>query len=269
MSTYDIGDLITLNFTVSVSNVLTDPTTITLTVTAPDMSITTPAVAKDSVGTYHYDLTPTLAGTYRYRWVTVGVAQTAQDGTVDVRASNVGAVSLDDVRQFENRTSTVDDEELRGFIDAAQGILSRLVGPLIPTVVSEVQDGGTPVLVLRKWPVISVTSVTYATSQAVLMSDLDLDPETGIVYWKFGTVGVFLGGRRFLTATYVAGRNGLPADLRQAVLELVKHLWESQTGGNRRPNFAADGTNAQIATSYLLPYRVESLIKPHLSPRLA
>ena len=269
MSTYDIGDLITLNFTVSVLNVLTDPTTITLSILGPDQITTTPTPIRDSVGTYHYDMTPTMAGTYRYRWLTVGIAQTAQDGTVDVRASFAGAVSLDDVRQFENRTSTVDDEELRSYIDAAQGILSRLVGPLIPTVVSEVQDGGTPVLVLRKWPVISVTSVTYATSQAVLMSDLDLDPETGIVYWKFGTVGVFLGGRRFLTATYVAGRNGLPADLRQAVLELVKHLWESQTGGNRRPNFAADGTNVQPGLSYLLPPRIDTLIRPHLSPRLA
>ena len=269
MSTYDVGDLVTLNFTVSVSNVLTDPTAITLSILAPDQTTTTPVPVRDSLGTYHYDLTPTLAGTYRYRWVTTGIAQTAQDGSVDVRAPFAGAVSLDDVRQFENRTSIVDDEELRGFIDAAQGILSRLIGPLTPTVVTEVQDGGGDRLVLRKWPVISLTSLSYATGQTVLMTDLDLDPDTGVVFWKYGTVGAFLGGRRFLTVTYTAGRNGLPPDLRQAVLELVKHLWESQTGGNRRPNFAADGQNAQTTTSYLLPYRVESLIQPHRAPRVA
>lgn len=178
-------------------------------------------------------------------------------------------VLLADVKPFLNKSAAIDDTELQQFLDTAGSILEQLVGYLLPVSVTEVQDGGTAALVLRKWPVISVTSVTYATSQAVLMSDLDLDPETGIVYWKFGTVGVFLGGRRFLTATYMAGRTSLPPDLRMAVLELTKHLWESQTGGNRRPNFAADGTNAQTAASYLLPYRVESLIKSHLSPRLA
>lgn len=264
----DLGDPVTRTLTVQVGNVLTDPTAITFTYRDP-AGVDTPLVpTRTSVGLFTVTFTPTLAGSYRYRWLTTGIGAGSESGAVQVRDPWALAVSLDDVKTFENKLNNVDDDELRDFIEAAQAILAVRIGPLVPVTVTETQDGGSSSLVLRKWPVISVTGISYATGQTVLATDLDLDPDTGIVFWRYNTVGVFLRGPRFLTVTYLAGRLVLTADLREALLELIKHLWESQTGGNRRPNFAADGTNAQTASSYLLPYRVESLIKPYLAPRI-
>lgn len=76
----ELGDIITLDFTVSVDDVLTDPTTIGLMVRDPTGAITTPTPSHDSTGTYHADITPLLGGDYQYKWTTTGVGQAAQVG---------------------------------------------------------------------------------------------------------------------------------------------------------------------------------------------
>jgi hypothetical protein len=77
----DLGDLVTLTFTTSVAGILTDATSVSLLVQDPSAATTTYTPVRDSVGTYHYDYTPTVAGTYLYRWLATGAAQDAQDGS--------------------------------------------------------------------------------------------------------------------------------------------------------------------------------------------
>lgn len=178
----------------------------------------------------------------------------------------MSVVSLADARQFLNFTSDVDDDELVSMIDRAQAILERRVGPLEPvTVTDEVHTGPGPI-VLRKYPVLSATAATYA---GAAVTDLDLDVDSGVLYGTFGSVS------RAVKVTYTAGRDLLPADLEEAVLELVKHLWVSQrVPGVGRPGFQGFGggtgeSDPPAAAGYLLPYRVQSLIEPYLMPVVA
>lgn len=83
--TVELGDLVHLTFTTTVAGVLTDPTTISLLVLDPAAVTTTLSPVRDSVGTFHYDYSPAVAGTYLYRWVATGAAQSAQDGSFLVR----------------------------------------------------------------------------------------------------------------------------------------------------------------------------------------
>lgn len=165
------------------------------------------------------------------------------------------AVSLTDVKVFLNETGTEDDNELVAMIDRAQAILTVRVGPLEPTTYTEVYTGPGPI-VLRRYPVISVSSVTDV-GNAVTDSYLDVD--SGVLYGTFSTQ------LRAVSVTYVAGRALLPADLEAALLELVRHLWKSQRGGGSlRPTFPGDeNPQQQPGVGYLLPYRVESLIEPY------
>lgn len=176
----------------------------------------------------------------------------------------MAVVALPIVKGFLNlEATTADDAELGDMTERAETILSELVGPLGPvTVTDEVHTGPGP-LQLRRIPVLAVTS---ATSDGYPVADLDLDGDTGILYGTFGY------GRRRARVTYTAGRDALPYDLEAAVLELVGHLWESQRRPmHGRPGFSDSEVNPEIGigSKYLLPYRVQTLIQPHLLPVMA
>ena len=178
----------------------------------------------------------------------------------------MSAVSLAEVKAFLDITNTVDDSELESFIDRAEAIIAKRVGPLSPVpVVDEIHTGPGPIL-LKRFPVISVSS---ATSSGLAVTDVDADLDAGVVH------GTFSSARRAVKVSYVAGRDVLPEDLVAAVLELVDHLWKSQrVPGTRAPGFQGYGgdsgdTNAPAGSGYLLPYRVQSLIEPYIVPAVA
>jgi len=164
--------------------------------------------------------------------------------------------TLTDLKAELNITSSNDDLELDDTLDRAIAILSKRVGPLSPTIVTDEIHTGPGPIVLNKTP---VQSITVATSSAVAVADLDLDAESGVLYGSFGAAP------RGVKVTYVAGYDDVPEDLALAVLELARHLWKTQRGGGSvRPSFPGDDqSDAPPAAGYLLPYRVESLIEPY------
>lgn len=84
MNTYDIGDAVVLTATFSVA-----PTTVTLTLRAPDGTESTPAVSSTG-GTSTATVVTTQAGIYRYRWEGTGAAVAAEEGAFRVRRRMVG-----------------------------------------------------------------------------------------------------------------------------------------------------------------------------------
>jgi hypothetical protein len=91
IATYDIGDLPRLTTTFKVGGVLTDPSAITFAVKRPDDTLTTYTygvggqIVKDSVGTYHVDLSLDQRGLWHYRWTGTGSAEGAEEGRFYVR----------------------------------------------------------------------------------------------------------------------------------------------------------------------------------------
>jgi len=91
MSTYP-GDTVTLPITYRVDGTLTDPTSVTITVTDPlgDALETNDTVIKDSTGRYHYSYTfeaDAITGNYTFTWnITVGttLSNYSQIITLDV-----------------------------------------------------------------------------------------------------------------------------------------------------------------------------------------
>jgi hypothetical protein len=158
------------------------------------------------------------------------------------------------------------DAQLTRFIDAATTAMSHYVGPLIPTVVTRVLDGGGVSLILPDYPVLSLTSAGYADGTSITLDDLDLDTSTGIVHWGYNTAGRFTGGARYVTVTYVAGWQPVPEDLQQAVLELIRHLWDTQRGN--KPG-RTSGDEPQPGAFSTWPPRVQELVAPYRVPVVA
>lgn len=97
MNTADLGDIHTVSALFQVESVpgdsstLTpaDPSAVVLRVRAPDGTVATPTPVHDSLGVWHYDLTVTASGIWRYRWEGTGAAADNADGMFFVRPSRV------------------------------------------------------------------------------------------------------------------------------------------------------------------------------------
>jgi hypothetical protein len=86
MSLHDIGDAVRLFIDFkTLAGAAADPTTVTLTVQAPDGTTTTPAHSNPSTGRYEAVVTLDQAGVWVYRWEGTGVIDAAEEGAIGVR----------------------------------------------------------------------------------------------------------------------------------------------------------------------------------------
>jgi len=143
------------------------------------------------------------------------------------------------------------DTDLLDTIAAAEGVIAARCGPLVPTAVTAtVRAIAGSAATVQVFPVISLTSATSSTGEVADLSRVTLSE-----------AGVLTGlGQGTWTVVYEAGRVTCPPDLKQACLELVKHLWAIRRGaGSQR-------TPDTPGAAHLLPYRVQTLIEPYLLP---
>lgn len=90
---YDTGDLVRLSVAFTVSAAATDPTIVRVKYINPSGTQMTKIygtdveVVKDSTGNFHIDISPTIAGVWRYRWEGTGTAQAAGEAAFEVRPS--------------------------------------------------------------------------------------------------------------------------------------------------------------------------------------
>lgn len=85
---FDIGDTAHIQITFAdLNGVPTNPTTIVLTIQAPDNSTSTPSPVNDGAGLYHYDLALALSGIYRFKWAGTGAINAVEEGEIAVKES--------------------------------------------------------------------------------------------------------------------------------------------------------------------------------------
>ncbi len=145
-------------------------------------------------------------------------------------------------------TTNVDPTVLQGLIDTAESMVSQRVGPLVSASQSTITFGG-PSFVLPT----TTTAVTSATN---------LDGNAVTTGFRIGVGGVVTNSSCSLgtwTLVYTAGWVEMPAPIRTAVLELVRHLWRPQLGAMAR-------ATEDNAPGYLIPNRVRELLDPFTLP---
>lgn len=237
---YDLGDVVGLSVeTRNAAGVLENAGSVTVTIGLPDgTSATIGPVAPTSAGVYQYDYPTTMAGRHTARWIATGANQSAYSDAFDVRPADPGyVISLSDAKAHLNKTSTVtvDDEELRPFIEAAGDVIERHTGKTIArrTVVERKTESYSSQLWLSHRPVISVTSIATLdglTTWPVTSTYLDVNPDYGLITRLTGN---YWHGN--LLVTYVAGMSVIPANYAMAGRIIVQHLWQSQRGQRGGP----------------------------------
>lgn len=237
----DLGQLYRATYTVfDATGALTDAT-VSLAVKQPDRTAApgspfTPV--HDSLGQYHVDYAATPAGLHELNWSSTGPT-TAKTDWLEVRQF-ASLISFADARAMLSEQSTLQDEEIRSFMETATGVVEDIVGPcVIRTFIDQVDTNDGYCLLLPRAPVVSVTSLVpvFGGGASYVTADLLVNPDTGIVTLK--TRGAPLIGGPW-TATYVAGRSVISPIYVQAAKETLWDLWPSQRGAT------ADSTSPDL-----------------------
>ena len=166
----------------------------------------------------------------------------------------MSALSAEDVAAYLRanvRSGSVDLGLVQSLVDTAEALVAERVGPLASGSRASIVFGG---------PSFVLPSTTTAVASAT-----DLDGNVITSGFKLGVGGVVTNSACALgtwTLVYTAGYSTLPAPIRTAVLELVRHLWRPQLGTAARPS--DDG-----APGYLIPNRVRELLDPYALPGFA
>lgn len=247
--------------------------TVTLTITLPDGTTTSPIVSNPPTvtGTYVYVYAPTVPGLHAVRWVFSGDNASAPllDAFYVESATVAPLVSLAEARQYCRLSSPADDAEVQRFALVTSDLCERYTQVWRRVSLTETFDGGVTFLRLRP-PVVSVTTVVEG---GVTLASIDwtLDKRRGWLY-RGTTRGVWLWapGRQNVVVTYVAGSAGdIPASVRQGVLLLVRHLWDSQRGGSGLPRQSGTDFTYDPRTGFTIPNAVLELWRPHMPPMVA
>jgi len=257
--TYVQGQRARLSTTVTDESGGVTDATVTLTMTAPDGTISTPAVTHDGTGLYHADVTFDQAGDWLKLWSASGAVVAPDVDQIHVIAPSLRIVGLAEVKEHGNITTSASDRELLDFIGTAQQMIEHEVGPVVPQTFTEIVYAGTSTLLLAKTPVLSVQSITE-NGATVDPSAYNVDLATGVVSRIDGRDWMATSALP-LSWTYRAGRSPIPEALRWAGKELTIHLWRStqaQRGGRGR------GEAADTAAAFGLPNRVADALIPYL-----
>jgi Phage gp6-like head-tail connector protein len=279
--TYDLGDVIPLGITITDSTgANANASAVTCTITLPDGTTSTGSVTNPSTGLYNCDFSPTQTGRHAVRWLATGTNASAYTDEFTVRDyADLGIVGLDEVKAHLNipTTDTTLDEELRRFIDAATDLAETYVGQVLGrrTFTSELYDGGTAFIRIRNPKAISITSVTE-NGLAVSSSAYVLD-YTGQRLYRIGSgtlyatnsYGYWVQGMNNISITYVAGYVNPPMAARQGVLEIIRHLWQTQRGSMSVMGRSLGGDELYTTPTYSLPRRAMELLDPTSFPGIA
>lgn len=254
----DLGDTVTVYLTITdpTTNLPADATTVSLQVTAPDASTSSPSVSHPATGRYTATLTTSQAGRYVLVWTATGtnagVFTDVLDVT-DVTVPTVPAVGLTEVREELTLTSTTSDDMLRRKILQATELVEDFTGRTWRRMtLVEKHDGSVQVIPLRRTPVQSVTSVTIA---GVTATGWVLDTNAGVIY-RDPYRSWWTGGLQDVQVTYVAGPTVVPELVRGAIIDTVRHILNRQRGGKQQSDL-----DALDSTGWALPMHVKQSLR--------
>jgi hypothetical protein len=238
----DVGDLYRCSYShTSPSGGAVNAGTMTLTVTLPD-GTTFPAgtIAPGSTGQYLYDYQTIQAGRHSARWVGTGANPGAYGEVFDVRPADLPyIISLADAKAQLNTTTTVNDEELRTYVEAATGVIERHLGQAVVRRARTEEHCVRGGLVLNWTPVVSLTSVALVDGTYTWnVADLHVSP-AGVVTSPLKTAPY---GE--VAVTYLAGMSVIPEEYCLAARIIVQHLWKTQ-----RPERGAPGRGGALDDS--------------------
>lgn len=255
--------------------------TVSCTVTAPDLTISTPTVTVSGL-TASAPVTATQVGIYLVVWSVSGTVVGSQQDQFACVAPTVNLISLPDLKDELNirATDTSKDAKLTRWLSAANRVIENVTGPIRPYPQTDYFDGGSEYVVLMARWVSAITTVTEnwsgtdytLTEQPVGASTStygytwDRDTNTVIRRTTGGYAIPFQQGLRVVKVSYTGGLLTIPEDVQMAAAELIKH-WYAQAQPVRSAAFGPNAADEQaMALNYSIPNKVIELLDGYRRP---
>lgn len=252
---YDIGDKITLSTVVrDEAGTPVNTPTVTIAVTKPDATVVSPAPTVTNTaagGVYTAPVTADMAGLWTYVWTASGTVIATEPGQFTVDPPRALVASMEELKKHLNRTDLADDEELRTHLSAAtEWVEGEIGGPLAVTTFTETHCTDLDVLVPRRRPLVSVTSITPYQGTALASTAYRVDTDLNVIALRY------VAGYEY-TVIYRAGLSAIPERVKLAGLIVAKHLWETQNGfAGRR----SGDDFVQTGMGFAVPRRAQELL---------
>jgi hypothetical protein len=236
-----------------------DATAMTVTIMLPDGTTASTPVTSSPIGTYTYEYPTVQAGRHVVRWLATGANAGAYTDMFEVVPADPGAlVSLKDAKDQLNITGDSDDAELMRVLRSVTRPVERIVGSVVRRSWTETVDGGHQKITLQRFPVLAVTQVTE-NGTVLDTSAYTLKRDAGVLTRVSGGCATrWRPGVDNLVVTYEAGRVITGDDVRQAVLIILQHLWDTQRGGFNASPRDADTYDPRFG--YSIPRRALELL---------
>ena len=263
-----------------------------LTVTLPDQTTVTPAVAAPVVAGTYLAAAPfvtTQAGHHLWAWTAAGIFPGAYADSFEVRAApDPSIVSLAEAREILRLSpaDTSEDSVIRGYSTAITEWVEYVCGPAVTRQVTEVVRAQGEVLVLSRAPVRTdmgaalspanrrdgsttngIMSVVPLLSYGFMypLDELLVDGPAGIVRHLAGLPFFYSGDpyAQFLVS-YWAGRAIIPWGIYEAARIALKHVYGVNRGGSAvTGSAAADEEVTPTGFGFSVPSRAVELLTPH------
>jgi uncharacterized phiE125 gp8 family phage protein len=263
---YEIGDPVTLTTLVKDSTgTPANAGSMNLAITLPDGTagtVTNPVTGV--AGAYSYVYTTTTSGSHIATWTATGANAGVYVDTFHVELEPQGMVSLSEVKAHLRITRTNDDEVLRSLILTASSLAEGPEGTgkvwRRRVITNEKHSGGGYSIPLNLRPVQSITAITI-DGVAGVVADYDVED------WRItSTSGLAIGNstrRSNVLVSYIVGTSSIPSPLRDAVKELVRHLYGIYRGGSNLPR--QEEPDYTQSAGYLIPNRVTMAFRAYSS----
>lgn len=189
---------------------------------------------------------------------------------VSVAATSTRLTTLDAVKRELGIATTADDVRLLGYIDRASAIIADYLGRVIAreTVVETLRiQPAADVIVLRRWPVVSIASVVE-DGATLLATEFERD-ESRLYRLQDDERARWPAVK--IVVSYIAGYDlptGVPAPIERAALQLVTSM---QAARGRDPALRSESVEGIGSQSWLdprngggpLPDGVVALVNPY------
>lgn len=169
------------------------------------------------------------------------------------------------VKSFLGIENTTDDAKLADLVTRCSAAIATFLSRAIATTTfTEKYDGnGSDVLMLRNYPLASVSSLTVDGAAVTASAD-------GLTNYGFGlgdtyiffVGGVFPRGRRNVAITYSAGFSSVPTDIEQACIEMVADRYKLPSRIGEKSKALPQGGSVSYDTEHMSA-KVRGLLNPY------
>lgn len=217
-------------------------------------------------------------------WPTDGYLWVEVQPSVSVEPRQI--VSLEDAKQYM-RIDSHDRAEDYQILTVIEGMLPQIeaeVGPIVPTIYDEWYEGGKETITLAhrpsfgygtspimqliaaseyrgpiEYPLSLIPSPLYGQIYSVM-----LNPRLGSITRRTagGAVMPFMPGLEAIHVVYQAGQSTVPANVRQAALEIVRVNYRTTAPAGRGRMTEADSESAQGKMPFTIPGQAWKMLAP-------